>query len=92
MTASKWDDMNTKVRKYKKDGFAVAHNVKGYNSYFLLPSDVQISDDEFKFGSDSVDVTDSRAAQTKLARDFAKHNVKNRQSRIILTKFAELIA
>lgn len=92
MTASKWDDMSNKVRKYKKDGFAVAHNAKGYDSYFLLPENVQISDDEFKFGSDAGDVADSRAAQTKLARDFAKHNVKNRQSRIILTKFAELIA
>jgi len=92
MSPSKWDDISAKVRKYKKDGFAVAHNAKGYDSYFLLPSDVRISDDEFKFGSDSVDITDSRAAQTKLARDYAKHNLKNRQSRIILTKFAELIA
>jgi hypothetical protein len=94
MTNSYYRDskVTTAVRQYKKDGYAVAHKHNGYDSYFLLPLDVEIKDADFAFGDDSTCVTDSRAAQSKLAREYAKHNVKNRQSRIILTKFAELIA
>jgi len=77
-------------KKYLKDGFYHAAAL-GYDSYFLLNSNIEIDDSEFEF-NDTDDVANSRVAQNKLARQYAKHNVKTRQSRIILTKFAEIIA
>ena len=77
-------------KKYLKDGFYHAAAL-GYDSYFLLNSNIEIDDSEFEF-NDTSDVANSRVAQNKLARQYAKHNVKARQSRIILTKFAEIIA
>lgn len=78
-------------KKYKKDGYLVKQNTFGYNSYFLLNSNIKIEDEEFEF--DKVkSIAESRVAQSQLAREYSKHNAAARQSRIILTKFAELIA
>ena len=78
------------MKKYKKEGFLHATDCKGYDSYFLLPDNIEITEDEFHY--DGVEVTNSRTAQSQLARSYAKHNVKNRQNRIILNKFAEMVA
>jgi len=78
-------------KKYKKDGYLVKQNTLGYNSYFLLNSNIEIEDKEFEFDK-AKPVAESRVAQTQLAREYSKHNAAARQSRIILTKFAELIA
>ena len=78
------------MKKYKKEGFLHATNCKGYDSYFLLPDNIEITEDEFHY--DGAEVTNSRTAQSQLARSYAKHNVKNRQNRIILNKFAEMVA
>ena len=85
-----YDALNKNVIKYRKDGFFHSTECKGYDSYFLLPDNLKTPEDEFHF--DSTEVTNSRTAQTRLAKSYAKHNVKNRQIRIILTKFAEMIA
>lgn len=86
-TTKKW------IKQYRKEGFYNASNCFGYDSYFLLNSDIKISDSEFDYSAKSdKSLSDSRVEQSKLAREFAKHNVKNRQNRIIMTKFAEIIA
>ena len=78
------------MKKYKKEGFLHATDCKGYDSYFLLPDNIEIAEDEFHY--DGGEVANSRTAQSQLARSYAKHNVKNRQNRIILNKFAEMVA
>ena len=86
-TTKKW------IKQYNKDGFFNALNCFGYDSYFLLNSDIKINDEEFAYKPNTdKSLSDSRGEQSKLAREFAKHNVKNRQNRIIMTKFAETIA
>ena len=84
---SKW------LKQYSKDGFFNALNCFGYDSYFLLNSDIKIKDEEFAYKpNNDKSLSDNRSEQSKLAREFAKHNIKNRQNRIIMTKFAETIA
>ena len=86
-TTRKW------LKQYSKDGFFNALNCFGYDSYFLLNSDIKIKDEEFAYKpNNDKSLSDSRGEQSKLAREFAKHNIKNRQNRIIMTKFAETIA
>ena len=86
-TTRKW------LKQYGKDGFFNALNCFGYDSYFLLNSDIKIKDEEFAYKPNTdKSLSDNRGEQSKLAREFAKHNIKNRQNRIIMTKFAETIA
>lgn len=86
-TTKKW------LKQYYKDGFFNALNCFGYDSYFLLHSNIKINDEEFAYKpNNGKSLSDSRGEQSKLAREFAKHNIKNRQNRIIMTKFAETIA
>ena len=86
-TTKKW------IKQYGKDGFFNALNCFGYDSYFLLNSDIKIKDEEFAYKPNTEkSLSDNRSEQSKLAREFAKHNIKNRQNRIIMTKFAETIA
>lgn len=81
------------MKKYRKENFYHANECFGYNSYFLLSPNIEIKDEEFDFsGSEGKTLTDNRGEQSKLARQFAKHNVANRTNRIIMTKFAEIIA
>lgn len=89
-----WSDITKKwIVQYRKDGFFNALNCFGYDSYFLLKSDIKIKDEEFAYKpNNDKSLSDNRGEQSKLAREFAKHNVKNRQNRIIMTKFAETIA
>ena len=85
-----YNEQRENMKKYKKDGFLHATNCKGYDSYFLLPDNIEIVEDEFHY--DGTEVANNRTAQSQLARSYAKHNVKNRQNRIILNKFAEMVA
>ena len=85
-----YDALKQNMKKYSKDGFFHSTNCKGYDSYFLLPDNIEIDESEFHF--DKTSVANDRTAQNQLAKSFAKHNVKNRQNRIILTKFAEMVA
>ena len=85
-----YNDSAQNMKKYKKEGFLHATDCKGYDSYFLLPDNIEITEDEFHY--DGAEVANNRTAQNQLAKLFAKHNVKNRQNRIILTKFAEMVA
>ena len=60
----------------------------------ILPYDLKINDEDLsksEFISDG-DISGDRKAQSKLAREFTKINSKNKKSRVIMTKFAELIA
>ena len=85
-----YNEQRENMKKYKKDGFLHATDCKGYDSYFLLPDNIEIVEDEFHY--DGTEVASNRTAQSQLARSYAKHNVKNRQNRIILNKFAEMVA
>jgi len=85
-----YDALKQNMKKYSKDGFFHSTDCKGYDSYFLLPDNIKIDESEFRF--DKTAVANDRLAQNQLAKSFAKHNVKNRQNRIILTKFAEMVA
>ena len=85
-----YNEQRENMKKYKKDGFLHATDCKGYDSYFLLPDNIEIVEDEFHY--DGTEVANNRTAQSQLARSYAKHNVKNRQNRIILNKFAEMVA
>jgi len=81
------------MKKYRKDKCFHMSKCFGYDSYFLLSSDVEIEDDDFDFSTtEGKTISDNRGEQSKLARQFAKHNVANRTNRIIMTKFAEIIA
>jgi hypothetical protein len=86
------DKSADKLRKvYGKTKFINIPNVAGYDSLMILPHNIQIVDNDFQFSSEE-DISESRAAQSKLARQFAKNNSENKRSRVILSKFAELIA
>lgn len=81
------------MKKYRKDNYFHMSECFGYDSYFLLSSNVEIEDEDFDFSkTEGKSISDNRGEQTKLARQFAKHNVANRTNRIIMTKFAEIIA
>jgi hypothetical protein len=81
------------MKKYRKDRYFHMADCFGYDSYFLLSSDVEIEDEDFDFSkTEGKSISESRGEQSKLARQFAKHNVANRTNRIIMTKFAEIIA
>ena len=86
------DKSADKLRKvYGKTKFINIPNVAGYDSLMILPHNIQIVDNDFQFSSEE-DISESRAAQSKLAKQFAKNNSENKRSRVILSKFAELIA
>lgn len=81
------------MKKYRKDRYFHMADCFGYDSYFLLSSNVEIEDEDFDFSkTEGKSISDNRGEQAKLARQFAKHNVANRTNRIIMTKFAEIIA
>lgn len=81
----------TLQKKWLKNKFLELPECGGYDSLMILPTDVEIKNDDFEFESKE-SISDSASAQTKLARQFSKMNKSNRQSRVILTKFAETIA
>lgn len=81
-------------KQYTKEKFVNLPNTAGYDSLMILPYDLKISDEDFsksEFISDG-DISGDRKAQNKLAREFTKINSKNKKSRVIMTKFAELIS
>ena len=81
-----------KLRKvYSKNKFINLPNVSGYDALMILPHNIEILDKDFHFSSEE-DISESRSAQSKLAKQFAKNNSENKRSRVILSKFAELIA
>lgn len=80
-----------KARKlHNKNGFSSVKN-RGYGAYYILDSDVGITDNEFVTSIDE-DAANSRKAQNKLAKQFGAHNQKARQTRVLLTSLAEKIA
>lgn len=80
-------------KKYNKENHFHAAKCFGYDSYFLLADAIKIEDEEFDFSStDGKSLSENKSEQNKLAKSFAKHNVANRTNRIIMTKFAEIIA
>ena len=81
-----------KLRKvYTKTKFTNLPNVAGYDALMILPYNIKIIDNDFEFSTEE-DISESRSAQSKLAKQFAKNNSENKRSRVILSKFAELIA
>lgn len=99
MVAQQWRQDNAYakakeyMKKYRKDKYFHASNCFGYDSYFLLSNNVEIEDEDFDFSkTEGKSISANRGEQSKLARQFAEHNVANRTNRIIMTKFAEIIA
>tara|TARA_X000001382_G_scaffold129670_1_gene122269 strand:- start:1187 stop:3445 length:2259 start_codon:yes stop_codon:yes gene_type:complete len=91
-----WDNnLDVLMRKYRKENHLELKDVYGYKAYYVLPSnpspilqkefDVNITDKTGK------SMADSRSSQTKLAKEFAKHNTDSKNSRILMEKFATLI-
>ena len=81
-----------KLRKvYTKTKFTSLPNVAGYDALMILPYNIKIIDNDFQFSTEE-DISESRSAQSKLAKQFAKNNSENKRSRVIMSKFAELIA
>ena len=82
----------TKLRnEHKKVGF-INLKAKGFDAYYLLDCDVRINDTDFTYESDGVDISSTKRAQTKLAREFGKHHSAARKNRVLLTNIASVIA
>ena len=79
------------VKDIRKNGFKEFSNVQGYESYFILLSDLEIGDEDFAYETDE-DIADSRKAQNKLAKTFSKHNSSNKKARVLMTAIAEKVA
>jgi hypothetical protein len=84
-------NVGTLQKKWSKTKFLELPECGAYDSLMILPTDVEIKNDDLEFESQE-SISDSTSAQSKLARQFTKMNKSNRQSRVILTKFAEIIA
>ena len=89
------NDTDELMKKYRKENHLELKNVYGYDAYYIMPSNPKpILQEDF-----NVEITDkngksmanSSASQSKLAREFAKHNTDAKNSRILMEKFAELI-
>ena len=81
----------TEVRAAVKKGFGEYANKQGYDSYFVLFSDLDVTDSDFVYDTDE-DIADSRQAQSKLAKKFSKHSTSNKISRVLMTSIAEKVA
>ncbi len=84
------DDVKKAKKLHAKNGFSSVKN-PGYGAYYILDSDVGITDNSF-VTSIQEDAANSRKAQNKLAKQFGAHNQKARQTRVLLTSLAEKIA
>ena len=86
------EDSAEKFRKdYSKNKFVNLSNVGGYDSLMILPHNLEIRDvGDIDFSEK--DIAGDRKAQARLAKQFAKSHSESKKSRVILTKFAELIA
>ena len=78
-------------KRYKKDSSISIPDCVGYDSLILLSSNLSVSEEEFEYSTDE-NISESRAAQNKLAKEFSRVNSKNKKSRVLLTNFAQLIA
>lgn len=88
-----YSNVQSALKLYKKEKYYHKNDCFGYDSYFLLSSDIEIEDTEFTYEkSEGKSISDNRGEQSKLAREFAKHNIANKTNRIIMAKFAEAIA
>ena len=78
-------------KEYIKNKFVNLSNVGGYDSLMILPHNLEIRDlNDVNFSEK--DIAGDRKAQARLAKEFAKVHSESKKSRVILTKFAELIA
>jgi len=78
-------------KEYVKNKFVNLSNVGGYDSLMILPHNLEIRDlNDVNFSEK--DIAGDRKAQARLAKEFAKVHSESKKSRVILTKFAELIA
>ena len=80
----------------KKNNVVECENHLGYDQYFVLPVDVSLRDDEFDFGKDGEkgydDIASSTLKQRRMARDFAAHNRKKNNSKVLLEQFAQAVS
>ena len=76
----------------KKNNVVECENHLGYDQYFVLPVDVSLRDDEFDFGECDDDIASSTLKQRRMARDFAAHNRKKNNSKVLLEQFAQAVS
>jgi hypothetical protein len=83
-------------KKYNKQKHLELKDFNGYDSYFFMDCNPKMITEE-EFNPEITDragksMADSASSQKKLAREFAKNKSSSRNSRILLEKFAEMVA
>ena len=84
------------MKSYRQNQHLEMKNHKGYDSYYYLNTNVNI-EAETEFDPNITDkngksMAESRSSQTKLAKAFAKNRSDSRNTRVLLEKFAEMVA
>jgi len=92
-----YDERKQLMKKYKKEKHLEMKDFKGYDSYFFMDTNTQVIVEEEEFNPDITDkagksMAESASSQKKLAKEFAKNKSSSRNTRILLEKFAEMVA
>lgn len=90
------ESFKAEVKKSKKEKCTLVTGAFGYDAYFIFEGNKNLNiDNEDTFESETLKEGKSfneTSAQNKLAKDFAKFTSEKRNSRVFLSKFAEIIA
>lgn len=90
------ESFKAEVKKNKKEKCTLVTGAFGYDAYFIFEGSKNLNiDNEESFESETLKQGKSfneASAQNKLAKDFAKFTSEKRNSRVFLSKFAEIIA
>ena len=79
------------VKDHKRDGFVEFLDTQGYDSYFILSPDLKIEDEEFTYESND-SIATSKKAQSALAKEFSKHHIESKKSRVLMGRIAMKVA
>jgi hypothetical protein len=90
------ESFKTEVKKNKKEKCTLVTGAFGYDAYFIFEGSKNLNiDNDDTFESETLKEGKSfneASAQNKLAKDFTKFTSEKRNSRVFLSKFAEIIA
>jgi len=90
------ESFKAEVKKNKKEKCTLVTGAFGYDAYFIFQGSKNLNiDNEESFESETLKQGKSFnevSSQNKLAKDFAKFTSEKRNSRVFLSKFAEIIA
>ena len=93
----RFEERKELMKKYKKEKHLEIKDFRGYDSYFFMDSNTQVTVEEEEFNPNITDkagksMAESASSQKKLAKEFAKNKSSSRNTRILLEKFAEMVA